>query len=155
MTPAELERLALSLPEAHAAPHFERTSFRVGTKIFATMTEAGDEAMVRVAPRDKVEELLFNQPAVFFSYGKWTLSMGAVGVRLAKVERRQMEALVVDSWKRIAPKRTVAAFEAEHGAVERARKTATKRAGATKPAKRGAAKKRSSAKPARAKKRTR
>jgi hypothetical protein len=154
MTPAELERLALSLPEAHAAPHFERTSFRVGTKIFATMTEAGDEAMVRVAPRDKVEELLFNQPAVFFSYGKWTLSMGAVGVRLAKVEHRQMEALVVDSWKRIAPKRTVAAFEAEHGA-ERARPTATKRAGATKPAKRGAAKKRSAAKPAPAKKRTR
>ena len=51
MTGAAFRKLALSLPEATEAPHFERASFRVGKKIFATMTADGDEAMVRVAPR--------------------------------------------------------------------------------------------------------
>ena len=37
MTPAALRPFALSLPEAHEAPHFERASFRVGKKIFATL----------------------------------------------------------------------------------------------------------------------
>jgi len=31
-----IRRLALALPEAHEAPHFDLTSFRVGSKIFAT-----------------------------------------------------------------------------------------------------------------------
>jgi hypothetical protein len=140
MTPEELRTIALGLPEAHSAPHFERESFRVGTKIFATMTEDGTEAMVRVAPQARVEELLFHQPSVFFSYGKWTVSMGALGVKLAKVDRRLMEELVVASWKRIAPKKIVAAFEAA------APKTAArpKRTPAKRPAKKAtrAAKKR-------------
>ena len=37
MTPAAFRKLALSMPGAHKAPHFERTSFRVGKRIFATM----------------------------------------------------------------------------------------------------------------------
>ena len=85
MQPDALRRLALSLPEAHEAPHFERTSFRVGKKIFATMTADGAEAMVKLASPDDVEGLLSSKPAVFFSYGTWTTRNGALGVRLAKV----------------------------------------------------------------------
>jgi hypothetical protein len=46
MTAKEVRAIAMSLPEAEEKPHFERTSFRVGRKIFATMTADGDEAMV-------------------------------------------------------------------------------------------------------------
>ena len=62
MQPDALRRLALSLPEAHEAPHFERTSFRVGKKIFATMTADGAEAMVKLASPDDVEGLLSSKP---------------------------------------------------------------------------------------------
>lgn len=128
MTPDELRTIALGLPEAHSAPHFERESFRVGTKIFATMTDDGTEAMVRVAPQERVEELLFHQPNVFFSYGKWTLSMGAVGVRLAKVDPRLMTELVVASWKRVAPKKIAAAYEGSAGTTDsKATQTPAKR----------------------------
>ena len=112
MTPKQLERVALSLPEATESPHFERRSFRVGTKIFATMTSDGSEAMVRVAPREKVEALLSAHPKVFFSYGGWTERNGSVGVRLAKVDAALMRELVVDSWKRVAPKRALAVHQA-------------------------------------------
>ena len=52
-----LRRSALSLPEAHEAPHFERTSFRTGKKIFATMTRDGREAMVKLSSSADAEDL--------------------------------------------------------------------------------------------------
>ena len=112
MTPAALRRFALSLPEAHEAPHFERASFRVGKKIFATLTRAGDEAMVKLPSPDDVEGLLESQPETFFSYGTWTTRNGALGVRLNKVEAALMQQLVTEAWRGIAPKRAIAAFEA-------------------------------------------
>ena len=111
MTPKQLERLALSLPEAHEAPHFERRSFRVGGKIFVTMTADGKEAMVRVTPKERLEMLLESEPDVFFSYGGWTTRNGSLGVRLAKVDAALMKELVTESWRRIAPKRAQAALK--------------------------------------------
>jgi hypothetical protein len=113
MTRAQLERFALSLPEAHAAPHFERTSYRVGTKIFATVSADGKEAMVRVAPRERVHDLLGAFPDVFFSYGGWTERNGSLGVRLAKVDAGLMRELVTASWKSVAPRRVAAALGGE------------------------------------------
>jgi hypothetical protein len=115
MTAAAFRKLALSLPEATEAPHFARVSFRVGKKIFATMTAAGDEAMVRVAPRQRLYALLKAQPEVFFSYGGWTERNGSCGVHLAKIDTAQMRALVVDSWRHVASKRLLAAFDGAGG----------------------------------------
>jgi predicted DNA-binding protein (MmcQ/YjbR family) len=53
---ALLRKHALSLPGASEARHFERTSFRIGTKIFATVTKDGTEAMVRVKPMAKLKQ---------------------------------------------------------------------------------------------------
>jgi len=108
MTPAALRKLALSLPGAYEEPHFHRVSFRVGKKIFATMTPDGAEAMVRVAPIAAVRALLAEEPDVFFDYGGWTWKNGAVGARLAKVGAARMRALVTAAHERAAapPKRT-------------------------------------------------
>ncbi len=103
MTPTALRKLALARLGAHEEPHFERTSFRVGKKIFATMTADSGEAMVRVRPPEKLDGLLSAFPAVFFSYGTWTAKNGALGVRLARVDAKVMRALVEDSWRLIAP----------------------------------------------------
>jgi hypothetical protein len=112
MTPAAFRKFALSLPDAHEEPHFERTSFRVGTKIFATMTPDGKEAMVRVSPPELVRSLLTTHERVFFSYGGWTLRNGSLGVRLAKASAKMLEALIVESWRHVASKKAVAAYGA-------------------------------------------
>jgi hypothetical protein len=112
MTAAAFRALALSLPEASEAPHFARVSFRVGKKIFATMVPDGSEAMVRVAPRAALYALLKTQPDVFFSHGGWTERNGSLGVRLAKVAAAEMRRLVIGSWRHVAPKRALAAFDA-------------------------------------------
>ena len=108
MTPTELRRIALSFPETHEEPHFERASFRVGKKIFATLTADGREAMVRVADTDAIETLLSAHPKIFFSYGTWTTRNGALGVRLPEVQAKLMKELMSTAWKNIAPKRVVA-----------------------------------------------
>ena len=111
MTPDALRKFALSFPETHEEPHFERTSFRVGKKIFATMTPDGREAMVKLPSPDDVEGLLASHPDVFFSYGTWTTKNGALGVRLAKVETALLKPLVAGAWRGIAPKRAIAALD--------------------------------------------
>lgn len=108
MTPKALQALALSLPETHEEPHFERISFRVGKKIFVTMTPDGDEAMVKSSP-DHARALLDASPDAFFSYGTWTTRNGSLGVRLARVPAALMEELVTMAWRSIAPKRALAA----------------------------------------------
>lgn len=105
MTAKALRTFALSLAGAVELPHFDRTSFRVNKKIFATMTAKGDEAMVRVKPPEKLDGLMATYPDVFFSYGKWTTNGGALGVRLAKVDGKLMRQLIEDSWRAIAPAR--------------------------------------------------
>ena len=103
MTPRALRKLALSLEGTTEAPHFDRTAFRRRT-IFATMTGDGKEAMVKVSSPDLVRELLETRPEVFFSYGKWTTGMGALGVRLAKVDAALMGELLEQAWRDAGPK---------------------------------------------------
>ncbi len=102
----------MSLPEATEAPHFERTSFRVRKKIFATLAEKEGQAVVWVAPREKLYGLLRAQPNVFIDHGGWT-RMGALGVHLAKIDPALFRELLVDSWRRRAPKRALAAFDGD------------------------------------------
>jgi hypothetical protein len=110
MTGYAFRKLALSLPEAHESPHFERASFRVGKKIFATMTADGHEAMVRVSPPERLFALLAGSPDVFFDFGGWTVRHGSLGIKLAKVPPALMRELLVDSWSRAAPGRARAAL---------------------------------------------
>jgi hypothetical protein len=113
MTPKQLERIALSLPEAHEEPHFARRSFRVGKKIFATMTADGAEAMVGVEAKEARDALLADQPDVFFSYGGWTERNGSLGVRLARADAALVKELLIESYKRVAPKRALAELVGE------------------------------------------
>src|SRR5258706_8382870 len=110
MTPNAFRSLALSLPESHEEPHFERLSFRVGKRIFATMTVDGAEAMVRVVPQQRAHSLLETHPQAFFSHGVWTERNGAVGVTLSKADGELLRELVIDAWRSIAPKRAQASF---------------------------------------------
>jgi hypothetical protein len=113
MTPEAFRRFALALPEAHEEPHFERASFRVGKKIFATLVRDGSEAMVRLPVAEEAEDWIAARPELFLSYGTWTTKHGALGVRLAKAPARLVKPLVVEAWRGIAPRRARDAFEGE------------------------------------------
>ena len=54
---AEARKFALSLPEATEEPHFEKSSFRVRGKIFATVPEDQKHLNVFVDDPSAFEEL--------------------------------------------------------------------------------------------------
>jgi hypothetical protein len=108
MKPEALRKLALSMPGAHEEPHFERTSFRVGKKIFATLTRDGREAMLKLPVADDAEALIAARAELFFSYGSWTTRLGALGVHLAQAKLADVEPLLEAAWRSVAPKRAVA-----------------------------------------------
>ena len=102
MTPAAFRKLCLSMPGAQEAPHFERTSFRVGKRIFATLSADGREAMVPVKPVERCLEMLAADPEVFIDHGGWTRRLGALGVRLAKADAGLLTDLVEAAWERVS-----------------------------------------------------
>lgn len=116
MSPSAFRKLALSLRGAHEEPHFARTSFRVGKRIFATMTRDGREAMVPVHPVARCLALLESDHDVYVEHGGWTRRMGALGLRLAQADATLVAGLVREAWKRIAPKRNGTGARARKGA---------------------------------------
>lgn len=53
MTLNQLRALALALPEVTEEPHFEKTSFRVKKKIFATYDERTNRASIKLSEIDQ------------------------------------------------------------------------------------------------------
>jgi hypothetical protein len=109
-----LRALALALPETEEQDHFGRPSFRVRGKIFATvLAGTGDGAHVNLTlPREEHEALVASDPAVFgtVTWGK----LIRTSVLLAAVEAEELGELVEEAWRKVAPKRLVAAFDAAH-----------------------------------------
>jgi hypothetical protein len=103
MTPAAFRKLALSMPDAYEAPHFDRLSFRV-KRIFATMTQDGVQGMISVFPVELAHALIDQYPEQFFSYGGWTDKFGSLGVTLKKADAKLVKKLMVEAAARAAPK---------------------------------------------------
>lgn len=78
--------LALSFPGAEEAPHFEKISFRVKNKIFATYWDHEDRAMLRLP---LVEQSVFcdYDKTIFFPVPNAWGKQGATLVELKKVRK--------------------------------------------------------------------
>jgi hypothetical protein len=104
VTPDDVRALALTLPGTEERPHHERTSFRVGGKIYATMPPDGatlnvllDEEEARSAASDEGVDLLW-----------WGTRLSGVQVALVTAEPAVVAELLEDAWYRRAPRDLVA-----------------------------------------------
>jgi hypothetical protein len=106
-------RFALSLPETTEEPHFEKSSFRVKGKIFATVPEGGKHLHVYVAG-DEAHALVAEDPDAYeeIVWGKRSRS-DWIRITLAAADRQQVCELLEDGWRAKAPKRVLAAFDAD------------------------------------------
>jgi predicted DNA-binding protein (MmcQ/YjbR family) len=66
-----LRDLALSFPGTSESPHFEKTSFRVRKKIFATFDSANQRATLKLSEADQDMFSLHNPEAVYPVPNKW------------------------------------------------------------------------------------
>ena len=97
-----VRRLALAQPEAQETPHFDRTSFRVRGKIFATLREG--EPGVNLALPPEVAAGLLDTEAAAVTPIAWGAVRGWVRVDLTVVRPGLLERLIPAAWGRVAPK---------------------------------------------------
>lgn len=118
MTFVELRRLCLSLPDAEERETWGEATFRVGDRIFAMGSPDGDLVSIK-ASLDDQSGLIAMDPKTFAA-SAYTGRYGWVSVRLRTVGPELMTRIVTAAWKRTAPKRAVARYEAESsGATSR------------------------------------
>jgi hypothetical protein len=113
MRAATVRRLALELPGAEERETWGEATFRVRNKIFVMLTDRERQAWVKNA-HDEQQALVSMDPDTFF-VPPYVGPSGWIGVRISKVDRDEMRELLVEAWRRTAPKRAVRAFDEEHG----------------------------------------
>lgn len=105
MTPNEFRELALSFPEAIESAHMHHPDFRVGERIFATLSYPNkDSAMVKL-PLDQQREFMRSNPNVFQpAKGAWG-RQGSTIVYLPAATINIVREALTAAWRNTAPKR--------------------------------------------------
>ncbi|MDB5471379.1 MAG: hypothetical protein JWR84_2939 [Caulobacter sp.] len=104
MTEDEIRALALSLPLAEEHPHFDRASFRVKGKIFATLPPGGERVVLKLLPEIK-ESLRQSDPeAIIPLPGAWDRG-GWTEIAFRSMEDDKLAHLVRLAWRQVAPKK--------------------------------------------------
>lgn len=80
----EVRKFALSLPEATEQPHFEKSSFRIRGKVFATVP-LGNEYLHVFVDENETRVLVAENPLVFEELW-WGKTLRGVRVRLGAAE---------------------------------------------------------------------
>ncbi|HLG27712.1 MAG TPA: MmcQ/YjbR family DNA-binding protein [Paenisporosarcina sp.] len=94
-------QLALSFDEAIEQPHFEKPSFRVNKKIFATLDQKNETVTLKLSEIDQSVFCSFDNYPVSGTWGKqgWTI------VVLKKVRKEMFQDALTVSYCNVAPKR--------------------------------------------------
>ena len=113
MTAEEFRKMALSLPETAEAAHMGHPDFRVGGKIFATLSPPGQGwAMVKLTSEQQ-ESFVQAEPEVFMPFnGAWGRG-GATKVQLRAAKKNTIRTALVFAWRNRVLKCLVQEFDVE------------------------------------------
>jgi len=109
---ADVVAAGRKLPEVEEGTWFRTPCLRVRKKSFCRMKEDGETLVVRVVDLEDKEALLRSDPEVFFTTPHYD-GYAYVLVRLERADPAQLAELIEDAWRLSAPKRVLAAYDAE------------------------------------------
>jgi hypothetical protein len=123
---ADVERIAMALPEASERISREKRQWRVKDKLFVwerplrpkEVAELGADAPegpilgARVEHLGAKQALLEDDPRVYFTTSHFE-GYAAILVRLERIEPADLEEVIVEAWLSRAPKRLLAAYLAQ------------------------------------------
>ena len=96
-------KLALSFPEATEAPHFEKTSFRVKNKIFATYDDQQKRACLKLSEADQDVFSVADKTNIYPLNNKWG-KQGWTLVEMKTVKKDLFIAALKTAYCEVAPK---------------------------------------------------
>src|SRR5689334_6393128 len=106
VTAQQFRKLALAFPDAVEQPHFQKTSFRVKKKIFATLDESSSIATLKFTPVDQSVFVDISKGAVYPAQGAWGKS-GYTNVNLQKINLRILKDAMNTSYASVGPKKRI------------------------------------------------
>jgi predicted DNA-binding protein (MmcQ/YjbR family) len=99
-----VQKLALSFDETEEKPHFEKTSFRVKNKIFATVDAAKKQACIKLSEIDQSVFSAYNPAIIYPVPNKWG-KQGWTMVELTKVPKAMFKDALTTAYCAVAPKK--------------------------------------------------
>lgn len=90
VTVAAFRAVALSMPGAAESPHFQRTSFRINGKIFATLDVKHKSVVVKLTSVDQSAFCAFDVSVIRPVHGAWG-RQGWTQIDLAKVRKSTLQ----------------------------------------------------------------
>lgn len=102
-----LRRLALSFPETTEEPHFEKTSFRIKKKIFATYDEKNNRTCIRLSETDQSAFSASPGLVIYPVQNKWG-QQGWTWVEMRKVHPDLFADAVTTAYCTVAPPKLAA-----------------------------------------------
>ena len=97
------------LPEVEVSTSYGTPALKVRNKLFARLREDGEHVVLFVDFMER-EALIQTSPTVFIvtpHYQDWPMVL----IHLASVDPEELRELVIESWRRRAPKRLVASYD--------------------------------------------
>lgn len=99
-----VRKIALSLPEVNEAPHFEKTSFRIGKKIFVTLNLKENRFCVKLSEIDQDVFSAFDSSIIYPVPNKWG-KQGWTLVDMGAIREDMSEDLLKSAYCEVAPKK--------------------------------------------------
>jgi predicted DNA-binding protein (MmcQ/YjbR family) len=96
-------KLALSFPETNEQPHFEKPSFRIGKKIFATYDAKKNQACIKLSEVDQDVFSVFDKSVIFPVPNKWG-KQGWTIIDLSKVPSELFSDALTTAYYEVAAK---------------------------------------------------
>lgn len=108
-TNQEFKELALSFPETAQLTHFDKASFKVNNKIFATLSEKDHRACLKLSEIDQDVFSAFDKTIIYPVPNKWG-KRGWTFVQLDKIQKETLTDALRVAYCQIAPKRLARQF---------------------------------------------
>jgi hypothetical protein len=110
VTIAQVRKMALALPETSEVVTWETDlTWRVRDKIFVMGGPKSPSVTVKTSIQEQTE-LIAMAPQTY-EFAAYVGRFGWTSIRLSTVDRDELRDLVVEAWRRTAPKKLVAAFD--------------------------------------------
>ena len=112
----KVRKMALAFDEATEEPHFEKASFRIRKKIFATLDMAKRTVVLKFTPADQSAFSAFDESVIYPVPGAWGRK-GWTIVELEKAGEDLFEDALTTSYCTVAPKKLAEKYRPDDDAV--------------------------------------